>query len=114
MPENLLETSARDIATAIESQRTAHAIIANAIKTNPATPCRCSLCIKGQSARLSIARTERQPYQWKLAGLGRDTRNGHFFCYPTTIDGVAVKVDSASAADVLRVANAIEAMDVRK
>ena len=110
MPEDLNITAARDIENAIRHQRTANAIIARAITTAPDAPCRCSLCRKASAAR-PTASLSRNPHVWKLSELAKSP-NGHFYAYLTPADGVAVKVDSARAEDVLRIANAIENMEV--
>ena len=106
--------SNRDAERSADYQRTAHAIINRAITSNPGARCKCSLCLKTNAAIAAVQPKldGREPHKWKRGDIAL-APNGHYYCYLTPIDGVAVRVDSERAEDVLRIANSIENMEVR-
>lgn len=115
LPEDIQVTAARDIASAIHSSRTGHAIINKAITSNPDYVCRCDTCLRAEATRSAARNGESRPFVWTVLGLGKDNKfPANYFCYLTSANGVSVKVSGKDPREVVRIANSIEKMEVTR
>ena len=77
--------------------------------------CRCDTCLKAEATRSAARNGESRPFVWTVLGLAKDNHfPANYYCYLTPVDGVSVKVSGKDPREVVRVANSIERMEVKR